>query len=118
MSNRVLTITLQPDWRGALRQAGARAHARTYRGEVLNFESPGVFFGRLTERRWELVRNLQEQGEISLRELARRVHRDVRRVHDDAKILIELGLIEKGERGGLVCPYSAVHIDMELRAAA
>jgi len=118
MSERTLTITLQPDWRAALRQAGRRAAARHYQGEVLNFESAGAFFGRMTERRWDLVRALQGQGEISLRELARRVERDVKRVHEDVQDLIELGLIERGEGGGVVCPYTTVHIDMELRSAA
>lgn len=118
MSKRTLTITLQPDWKAALREAGRRASARSYRGEVLNFESPGAFFGRMTERRWTLVRALQGQGEISLRELARRVERDVKRVHADVQELLELGLVERSEGGGVVCPFATVHIDMELRAAA
>jgi predicted transcriptional regulator len=118
MSKRTLTITLQPDWKAALREAGRRASARSYQGEVLNFESPGAFFGRMTERRWTIVRALQGQGEISLRELARRVERDVKRVHEDVQELLELGLVERGEGGGVVCPFSTVHIDMELRAAA
>lgn len=118
MSKRTLTVTLQPDWKAALRQTGRSASARTYQGEVLNFESPGVFFGRMTERRWAIVRALQGQGEIALRELARRVERDVKRVHDDVQQLIELGLVERGEAGGVVCPFAKVHIDMELRAAA
>lgn len=118
MSKRTLTITLQPDWKAALRQAGRRANAHSYRGEVLNFESPGAFFGRMTERRWAIVRALQSLGEISLRELARRVQRDVKRVHEDVQELIELGLVERGESGGVVCPFATVHIDMELRAVA
>src|SRR2546427_4492314 len=109
MSKRTVTITLQPDWKAALRQAGRHATARHYQGEVLNFESPGAFFGRMTERRWALVRELQGQGEISLRELARRVARDVKRVHEDVQDLIELGLIERGDAGGVVCPYVTVH---------
>ena len=118
MSKRTLTVTLQPDWKAALRQTGRRASARTYQGEVLNFESPGVFFGRMTERRWAIVCALKGQGETALRELARRVERDVKRVHVDVQELIELGLVERGEAGGVVCPFATVHIDMELRAAA
>ena len=118
MSQRTLTITLEPDWKTALRQAGRRAAARSYQGEVLNFESPGAFFGRLSERRWALVRALQGQGEISLRELARRVERDVKRVHEDVQELIERGVVERGDGGGVVCPFSSVRIDMEMRAVA
>lgn len=119
---RTLTITLQPDWAGALRQAGAKAQrglsGKGYQGEVLNFESPAAFFGRMTERRWELVRTLQEQGPCGVRELARRVDRGVRRVHEDTVVLAELGLIEKDAQGKLACPFQDIHVDMHLRQAA
>jgi predicted transcriptional regulator len=118
MKKRTLTITLQPDWKSALRQAGRRASARSYQGEWLNFESPAAFFGHMTERRWALVRALQGQGETSLCKLARCVGRDVKRVHEDVQELLELGLAERCEDGGIVCPFATVHIDMELRAAA
>lgn len=117
MTKRTLTITMTPDWRGALRAAGKRATARSYQGEVLNFESAGSFFGKLTERRWALVHALQGQGPMSVRELARRVARDVRRVHDDVEALAELGLLERTESGGALCPFEAVHIDMRLTAS-
>jgi len=117
MSKRTLTITMNGDWRGALRAAGKRATARRYQGEVLNFETAGSLFGKLTERRWALVHALQGQGPMSVRELARRVARDVRRVHDDVQVLAELGLIERTDSGGVACPFEAVHIDMRLTAA-
>ena len=113
---RTLTITMRPDWKAALRAAGRRAQAQTYAGEVLNFESPGAFFSRLTERRWNLVRALQGQGVLAVRELARRVERDVKRVHEDVQALVELGLVERAESGGVVCPFAEVHIDMHLTA--
>ena len=56
-------------------------------------------------------------GEVPVRELARLVHRDVKRVHEDAAELVKLGLIERTERGGLVCPYLDIHIDMHMRRA-
>lgn len=117
MTERYLTITLQPDWKGALRALGQAAQAGTYQGEVLNFESPGQFFGQLTEKRWEIIHAAQGRGELSVRELARAVGRDVKRVHEDVVILAGLGLLERTESGGVVCPYSSMHIDMYLKAA-
>ncbi len=117
MTDRYLTITLQPDWKGALRAMAKVANADTYQGEVLNFESPGHFFGQLTEKRWEIVRAAQGKGELSVRELARAVGRDVKRVHEDVVILAEIGLLERTEGGGLICPYSSMHIDMYMKAA-
>lgn len=117
MTDRYLTITLQPDWKGALRAMAKVAKADGYQGEVLNFESPGHFFGQLTEKRWELVRAAQGKGELSVRELARTVGRDVKRVHEDVGILAHLGMLERTESGGVICPYASMHIDMVLRAA-
>lgn len=119
MNNRRLTITLRSDWRAALRQAGKAASAADYQGEVLNFETPGAFFGRLTERRWAIVRALQQDGgTVGLRELARRLERDVKRVHEDATELAALGLIERTESGALRCPFVDIHVDMHIAAAA
>ena len=113
-TRRTLTITMSPNWRAALRQAGKAAQADSYQGETLNFESPGAFFGRLTERRWVLVTALLGQGAMAVRELARRSGRDVKRVHEDVQILAELGLVERDAAGGVLCPFADVHIDMHV----
>ena len=114
MMQRNLTITLEPDWKAALRATAKLAKSKTYQGEVLNFETPAQFFGQLTERRWELVRTAQGRGELSVRELARLVSRDVKRVHEDVTVLAKLGMLERTEQGGLVCPFTSMHIDMYL----
>ena len=116
MTERFLTITLQPDWQAGLRSC-PRGAKNTYQVEVLNFESPGHFFGQLTEKRTALVRTAQGKGELSVRVLARLVDRDVKRVHEDVVVLADLGLLERTESGGMVCPYSSMHIDMVLKAA-
>jgi predicted transcriptional regulator len=105
MTERHLTITLQPDWKAAIRAAG------------VNFETPAQFFGKLSDKRWGIVRAAQGKGEMSVRKLARLVNRDVKRVHDDIVVLAELGLLERTEGGGVTCPYHLMHIDMLLQAA-
>ncbi len=119
MEKRTLTVTINPDWRASLRAAARGAFAAdAYQGETLNFETPAAFFARLTEKRWAMLHALQGAGEVAVRELARRLGRDVKRVHEDAGALVELGLIERTERGGLVCPFDDIHVDMHLRRAA
>jgi len=114
---RSLTITLNPDWKGALRAAATAAKANTYQGEALNFESANAFFGKLTERRWAMIHALQSDGgDVGVRELGRRLGRDPSRIHQDATILIELGLLEKSESGALRCPFKDIHVDMHLGA--
>ena len=117
MTQRNLTITLQPDWKAGIRAVGVAAKADTYQGELLNFETPAQFFGKLSEKRWDIVRAAQGKGEMSVRELARVVDRDVKRVHDDIVILAELGLLKRTDNGGVSCPYTSLHIDMYLQAA-
>ena len=117
MTQRNLTITLQPDWKAAIRAVCVSAKADTYQGEVLNFETPAQFFRQLSEKRWDIVRAAQGKGEMSVRELARVVDRDVKRVHNDIVILAELGLLERTAGGGVTCPYTSMHIDMYLQAA-
>ena len=73
-----------------------------------------MIFDRLSERRWALVRVLIGAGEIPLRGLARRVERDVRRVHQDVTVLTDLGLIERCASGGVLCPFADIHIDMHM----
>lgn len=105
------------DWQAGLRSAAQATQKDTYQGEVLNFDSPGHFFGQLTEKRWALVRTAQGKGELSVRELARLVARDVKRMHEDVVVLADLGLLERTSSGGVLCPYSSMHIDMYLKAA-
>lgn len=119
---RQLTITLQPDWKSALRAAGAKATrgiaSGRYQGETLNFEAPAQFFGQLTGKRWEIVRRMQGAAAMSVRELARRLERDPKRVLDDVRVLIELGLVEKTPDDKIVCPFADIHVDMHLASAA
>jgi len=117
MTGRNLKITLEPDWKAALRATAQLPKAETYQAEVLNFETPAQFFGQLTEKRWELVRAAQGRGELSVRELARLVGRDVKRVHEDVTVLAKLGMFERTEQGGLICPFTSMHIDMYLETA-
>jgi len=115
---RKLTITINQDWRAFLSGASSRALAGvesgTYQGERLNFESPAAFFGQLTELRWNMVREMLGAGRVGVRELARRLGRDVRRVHDDAHALVTLGILEQEDDGALLCPFADIHIDMHL----
>jgi predicted transcriptional regulator len=118
-----MSITIRPDWQASVREAMSTARIGlergAYMGERLNFETPRAFFSRLTGNRWRMIETLQEvEGEIGVRELARRLDRDVKRVHEDAAILVELGLIERNASGKLSCPYADIHVDMHVMRKA
>jgi predicted transcriptional regulator len=118
---RTLTITTNPDWKTMLRDAGKKAtsglESGEYQGETLNFATPGLFFSNLSGKRWNLLKILLGSGRVGLRELARQAGRDVKGVSNDATALIQLGLIEKDEKGGLICPYEKIHISMDVEAS-
>jgi predicted transcriptional regulator len=54
---------------------------------------------------------------MAIREIARRVGRDVRAVHSDIHVLLRAGVLEKAAEGGVVFPYDAIHVDFLLKAA-
>ena len=53
-----------------------------------------------------------------MRSLARTLGRDVKRVHDDAAAMIEVGLIEKTEAGKLIVPFAEIRAVFVLKSAA
>jgi phosphomannomutase len=57
-------------------------------------------------------------GPLALREIARRVGRDIKGVHTDVHALLGAGVLNRTESGAFEFPYEAVHVDFTLRAAA
>jgi predicted transcriptional regulator len=87
-------------------------------GDVFTFASPAQLFSVLTAKRWELIERLQAIGASSLRGLARALGRDVKRVHEDVAVLLEWGLVERTTNRKLIVPFTVIHADFDLRAAA
>jgi predicted transcriptional regulator len=56
-------------------------------------------------------------GPLSIRELARRVDRDVKGVHGDVHALRNAGVLQKTEDGLIVFPFDAIRVDIVLHAA-
>ena len=56
-------------------------------------------------------------GAVAIREVARRVDRDVKSVHGDIQALAKAGVLDRTEDGGVIFPYDEVHMDFVLRAA-
>ncbi|MGB3918329.1 MAG: transcriptional regulator [Thiothrix litoralis] len=85
--------------------------------EYIYFTSPARLFQKITPKRWELIEKLQEAGMVSIRELARLLRRDIRRVHDDVVVLAEEGIIER-DAGGVFVPFAEIHTDFTLKTKA
>ena len=119
---RIATIRVRSDTDQALREMREQfltaRQTGNYQGEVFEFESPAALFRLLTPKRWELLETLQSAGACGVRELARLLERDVRRVHDDISTLLESGMVERTDDGKLVVPFAEIHADFVLRGRA
>ena len=84
---------------------------------VVNFQNASRLQRILTPRRLEMIRSLMDAPAESIRDLAGRLDRDVRQVHDDLQILTEYRIVhfreEKGAKKPHV-PYDTVTIEVEL----
>ncbi len=87
------------------------------RNTRIAFATPELLWQVLTAKRWELLKALCGAGPISIREAARRVERDVKAVHADITALLNAGVIDRDEGGGIVFPFEAVKVEFLLEAA-
>ncbi len=111
------TVTLEISPRVETDRRFVRAMAGQAQGAFISFETPALMFKVLTQKRWELLAQLTGAGEVSIREAARRVGRDVKAVHGDVHALLAAGLLEKTGDGRIVFPYDAVRVSFILQAA-
>ncbi|HWG67919.1 MAG TPA: hypothetical protein VN692_00750 [Steroidobacteraceae bacterium] len=83
----------------------------------ISFATPELLWKVLTAKRWDLLKALCGSGPVSIREAARRVGRDVKAVHADVTALLNAGVLDRTEKGGVVFPYEAVKVEFLLQAA-
>ena len=118
---RVLTVRIEDDTdffaraQEMARQVDAGAG---YQGEDHSFATLTQLFETFSPKRWALIQKLQTLGPSSLRGLARALGRDVKRVHEDAAVLLAEGIIERNEAKKLFVPFDNIHIDVDLKASA
>lgn len=86
-------------------------------GHFISFASVELLWKVITPKRWEIVRAMTGAGPVSIREVARRVGRDVKSVHGDVQALLKAGVLDRDENGQVVFPYDEVHVDFVVRAA-
>ena len=92
------------------------AFAGIPQGNHISFATPELLWQTLTAKRWEILKAMTGAGPLSIREVARRVGRDVKAVHGDVTALVQAGVIERSE-AGVAFPYDAIHVDFIVKAA-
>jgi predicted transcriptional regulator len=77
----------------------------------LYFPTAEDLFKTIGGRRWEILQTLAGQGTVGVRELARRLKREVKSVHRDTETLVAGGVINKSQDGKLEFPYSRIVLE-------
>jgi predicted transcriptional regulator len=111
------TVTLSVSSVEETKSQMASAFRGKRQGVHISFASIELLWKVLTVKRWELLKAMTGQGEMSIREAARQVERDVKAVHSDVQALLKAGVLEHTADGHIVFPYDAVHVDFTLRVA-
>lgn len=93
-----------------------------FRGEAqgcyISFATADLMWKTLAPPRWNIIEMMTGAGPMSIREVARRVGRDVKAVHGDVTKLINNGVLDRTEDGKVVFPYDVVHVDFTITKAA
>ena len=119
MDNKILKINVGADIKSTLTLAQQAMEQLTL-GEApapyygVGFKSVSQMMSVFTEKRWDLLAALRENGPTSIAELARIVSRDYKNVHNDVERLMEWLAIEKNDQGKIFTPYSEIIVDVHL----
>lgn len=112
------TVTLDVSSRENTNSRVLRAFGGELQGDHISFESPALLFKVLSGKRWEILSIMTGSGPVSIRELARRLNRDVKAVHSDVHALLNAGILQKTDNGQIVFPFDSLHVDFMLKEAA
>ena len=115
----VLRITSEPD--SEHRQDALDRLERFEAGEavphVLNFQNPSDLRALLTDRRLELLRSVMTERPDSIRQLAERLDRDVKSIHDDLQVLADYDIVHFEQAGRAkrpFVPYDTIEVSLEI----
>lgn len=83
--------------------------------EKIYFENERLLFKTLTPKRCDLLKHVHEKGKVSIRSLARELHRDYSNVYQDVKALNQIGLMLKDEKNNkYYVPWKTIATEISL----
>lgn len=81
--------------------------------EHLTFADFKQLLGTLSDERLRLLKDVRREGAASVRQLAERLGRDYKNVHEDVERLTAAGLLERKD-GRVTAPYETILAEMSL----
>ena len=91
-------VTLSITSREDISRRAAAAFRGEEQGARISFSSVDLLWKTLSMKRWEILRAMTGQGALSIREVARRVGRDVKAVHGDVTALLHAGILDHADQ--------------------
>ena len=117
MEVKMKTVTLSVASRDDVTRRARAAFKGKKQGAHISFSSVELLWQTLTKKRWEVLKVMTGQDAMTLREIARRVGRDVKAVHRDVHALLDAGVLDRTDDGLIQFPFSAVRVDFTLHKA-
>jgi predicted transcriptional regulator len=114
---KTVTLDVRSPQRAVSDALAAAKSGRPARTARISFAAPELLWRVLTAKRWQILRALCGAGPLSIREVARRVNRDVKAVHSDVTALLMAGVLDRTEAGQVEFPYETVRVEFQLEAA-
>ena len=84
----------------------------------ISFDSVEDLWKALSPRKMDILKAMTGAGQLGIREVSRKVGRDVSAVHRDLQALIVAGIVDRTDDGKVVFPYDEIHVDFTLRGVA
>jgi predicted transcriptional regulator len=110
------TVTLSVQSINSVIDSALKAFSGKAQGAYISFASLDLLWKVLAPNRMAIVKALTGSEPLALREIARRVNRDVKAVHTDVQLLLKAGVLNKAETGKIAFEYDAIHVDFKLQA--
>jgi predicted transcriptional regulator len=111
------TVMLSVESINSVAERAQQALKGKAQGAYISFASLDLLWKILAPNRMTIVKAITGSEPLALREIARRVDRDVKAVHTDVQMLIKAGVLNKTETGKISFGYDAIHVDFMLKAA-
>jgi predicted transcriptional regulator len=119
MRTLVIRLSSISDAKARFVNAGQKALEGTFVPATpsVNFPSYDDMHKVLAPPRLAIVKAMAGQGPLAIREVARRVGRDVQAVHKDVTTLVNAGVLDRTD-AGVEFPYDQLHFEFDVKAAA
>lgn len=115
-AKRTVTLTVAPKDKLAARVGAALAGRRIE--PRIAFASVDLLHRICAPKRLAILRTMAGEGPLFVREVARRVGRDVKAVHQDMAALVNAGLLDRGKGGRMSFSYDSVRMEVDLMRAS